>query len=209
MKTLKEALEWRYANEFESGRTIPENELKQIVEVGNLMPTGFGLQPVHLVVVQDPKTKELLLPASYNQKMVKESSATVVLAVRTNINPALIAEYIERIEKIRGLPKGAAEGFQKSIEGFASRLGAEGVIAWAKRQSYIVLGGIIAQASLLGIDSHGMEGFDPAQYDEILKLGAKNLTSSVVVNLGYRAKNDNPLMQKKVRHSLAHFHTVV
>jgi nitroreductase len=41
-------------------------------------------------------------------------------------------------------------------------------------------------AALLGIDAFPMEGFDRAQYDEILGLKKQGYASAVIATLGYR-----------------------
>ena len=44
-----------------------------------------------------------------------------------------------------------------------------------------------------------MEGFIPEKYDEVLGLKEKNLSSVLVLPVGYRAKDDIMTKQKKVR----------
>ena len=43
-------------------------------------------------------------------------------------------------------------------------------------------------AALLGVDAGPMDGFAPAGVDEALGLRAKNLSSSALLALGYRAE---------------------
>jgi len=54
-----------------------------------------------------------------------------------------------------------------------------------------------------------MEGFDRAQYDEILGLKARGLASAVIATVGYRASTDKYANAPKVRFSkeqvFAHF----
>ena len=70
---------------------------------------------------------------------------------------------------------------------------------WATKQAYLALGGMIAAASLLGIDNHAAEGFAPEQYDAILGLAEKKLHAVVLLALGYRAKDDEWQHYAKVR----------
>ena len=71
--------------------------------------------------------------------------------------------------------------------------------AWARNQAYIALGNLLTSAALLGIDACPMEGFDRAQYDEILGLKAKGYSSAVIATLGYRASTDKYAEAAKVR----------
>jgi len=54
-------------------------------------------------------------------------------------------------------------------------------------------------AALLGIDACPMEGFDRAQYDEILGLNAQGYASAVIATVGYRAETDPSANAPKVR----------
>jgi hypothetical protein len=47
-----------------------------------------------------------------------------------------------------------------------------------------------------------MEGFLPEKYDEVLNLKGKNLTSVLVLPVGYRAKDDFMKDEKKVRKNI-------
>jgi nitroreductase/dihydropteridine reductase len=81
----------------------------------------------------------------------------------------------------------------------AGRSDAE-IDAWTKSQAYIALGVMIETASLLEVDNGPMEGFDPAKVDEILGLKAKNLTSTLLLALGYR--DEHAPVRPKSRRSM-------
>jgi nitroreductase len=61
------------------------------------------------------------------------------------------------------------------------------------------LGNLLTSAALLGIDACPMEGFNRAQFDEILGLPQKGLASAAVATLGYRATTDKYAALAKVR----------
>ena len=71
--------------------------------------------------------------------------------------------------------------------------------AWARNQTYIALGTLLASAAFLGIDACPMEGFDRAQYDEILGLKNQGYGSTAIATLGYRAATDKYAEMAKVR----------
>ena len=52
---------------------------------------------------------------------------------------------------------------------------------------------------MLEIDSCPMEGFVPQEYDRLLGLAERQLKSTVVLPIGYRADDDKAQHQKKVR----------
>jgi nitroreductase len=74
----------------------------------------------------------------------------------------------------------------------------------AARQAYIAFGVALTAAAFEEVDATPMEGFDPAQVDEILGLRAKGLRSVTLMPLGYRAAEGDWLKgAAKVRKSMA------
>ena len=70
---------------------------------------------------------------------------------------------------------------------------------WNKNQAYLALGNLLTVCALENIDSCPMEGFVPDKYDEILDLDSRNLTSVLVLPVGFRAEDDYMKDLKKVR----------
>lgn len=202
-QTLNQALSWRYAtNQFDVTKKVSEENLTSILEAGNLMPTAYGLQPFRLIVIADQAVKESLIEHSYGQKHIAENSHLIVLAARTDIDEAMIAEYTARIEAVRNLPVGTTDGFKSMMVGDLTNRSEDARLVWAQKQSYIALGGMMAAASLLEVDNHALEGFNAAAYNEVLGLTALNLTATTLLALGYRDDADASQHYAKVRLTL-------
>jgi nitroreductase / dihydropteridine reductase len=201
--TLTDALAWRYAtNEFDTSKEVSATDLEAILNAGNLMPTAYGLQPFRFIVITDKALKEKLVAHSYGQKHVADNSHLVVLAARTDIDEAMISEYTARIEATRNLAAGTTDGFKGMMVGALTGLTPEARLVWAQKQAYIALGGMMAEASLLSVDNHALEGFDPSAYNEVLGLDAQNLSATVLLALGYRSENDANQHYTKVRRTM-------
>lgn len=200
---LNKALKWRYAvNQFDATKKISDEALQAILEAGNLMPTAYGLQPFSFVVVSDQATKDALVEHAYGQKHVAQNSHLIVIAARTDVDEAFVAEYTHRIETIRELPAGSTDGYKAVMVGdIVARSEAERLV-WAKRQSFLALGGMMAAASLMEIDNHALEGFNPTAFDDVLGLKDKNLTATVLLALGYRSETDEWQHYAKVRRDI-------
>jgi nitroreductase len=200
MQNLNDALRWRYAvNQFDTEKKVAEEDLESILAAGNLMPTAYGLQPFRFVVISDSATKEALVPYSYGQRHVAENSHLIVLAARTDMDEAAINEYVSRIESVRGLTPGSVDGFKQMMVNDITNRTPEARLAWAQKQAYIALGGMMAAASLLKVDNHALEGFDPAGYNNVLGLEKENLHATVILALGYRSTDDAWQHYAKVR----------
>lgn len=199
-QTITQALSWRYAtNEFDTAKKVSDEVLTTILEAGNLMPTAYGLQPFRIIVIENQQTKDALVEHSYGQKHVAENSHLIVLAARTDIDEAMIAEYTARIETTRNLPTGTVDGYKAMMIGDLTNRSDEARLMWAQKQTYLALAGMMAAASMVEVDNHALEGFNPAAFNEVLGLSDMNLTATTLLALGYRSESDQNQHYAKVR----------
>jgi nitroreductase len=198
-----EILQWRYATKkFDTSRDLPPEDLNYILQAGNLTATSFGLQPFGIVVVTDTQKKEALREAAYGQKHVAENSALLVLCARTDVDADFVAEFTARLEHIRDLEAGAADSYKDTMVGSIEHRSPEEILTWSQKQAYIVLGTMMVSAGEKQVDGCPMEGFDPAQFDEILGLEQHNLPATNLLALGYRSAEDTTQHDAKVRRDL-------
>ena len=199
MNTL-ESLNWRYATKkFDANRTLTDVQVDQLLEAGNLAASSYGLQPYKLLVIKNQDLQDQLVAHSYNQRQVADASHVIVIAARTDVNADYISAYSDRVEKTRGLDAGTMDASKDVMLGTIGKLSPEDLFQWSAKQTYIVLGTMMAAAAQMEIDTCPMEGFVPDKYDELLDLESKNLRSVLVLPVGYRAKDDATQHQKKVR----------
>lgn len=194
-------LNWRYATkQFDSQRKISPETWSALEDALVLSPSSGGLQPWAFFVVNDPAVREKLLPASYGQTQVTQASHLVVFAAKTNFDEADVDAHLERTAQLRGIPLESLAPFRAMlVGGIVNAMDQTTRQGWAARQAYIALGNLLTSAALLGIDACPMEGFVPAQYDEILGLTEKELSTAVICTLGYRAEADAYASLPKVR----------
>ncbi len=198
--SLLDSLKWRYAVKKMNGTKIPAEKLDTIIEATRLAPSGFGLTPYSIIVVEDEETRKKLLPAFYNQAQVVDGSAVIVFAAWNTISEKEIAEYMQEIAAERGVAVDTLNDFSGAINGSFKNKTPEQARVWADKQAYLALGFALVAAAAEEIDATPMEGFKPDAVDEILGLTALGLHSAVAVTLGYRdAANDYLSGAKKVR----------
>jgi nitroreductase len=198
--SLLDSLKWRYAVKKMNGTNIPAEKLNTIIEATRLAPSGFGLTPYSIIVIEDEDTRKKLLPAFYNQAQVVDGSAVIVFAAWNTISEKEIADYMQEIAEERGVAVDTLKDFSGAINGSFKNKTAEQARVWADKQAYLALGFTLIAAAAEEIDATPMEGFKPDAVDEILGLTALGLHSAVAVTLGYRdAANDYLSGAKKVR----------
>ena len=198
---LLEQLNWRYATkQFDPNRKISTSDWTTLEEALRLTPSSGGLQPWKFTVVTDPAVRAKLVPVSYGQEKVQTASHLVVFAAKNNFSEADVDAHIKHVAEVQGVPVESLAQLRGMLVGGIVKSQDEAARnAWARNQAYIALGNLLTSAALLGIDACAMEGFDRAQYDEILGLKAKGYSSAVIATLGYRLPTDKYASAPKVR----------
>ncbi len=188
--SLIDDLKWRYAAKKLNGEKVSEEKLNAILDAIQLTPSSFGLQPYTVLVISDPEVKAKLLPASYGQTQIVDSSHLIVFAAWTNVTQEQIDTFIADTATKRSLPLEALNDYKAYLSGSVASKTVEEKALWAAKQTYIALGIGLAAAAEQQVDATPMEGFVPAQYDEILGLTEQGLTATLVLPLGYRHEGD-------------------
>jgi nitroreductase len=200
-ETLINQLNWRYATkQFDPAKKISAADWTTLETALQLTPSSGGLQPWKFIVVTDPAVRAKLLPASYGQAQINDASHLVVFAAKNNLNEADVDAHIKHIAEVQGAPIEALAPLRGMLVGGIVKAQDESARnAWARNQVFIALGNLLTSAALLGIDACPMEGFDRAQYDEILGLKTKGFAAAVIATLGYRLPTDKYASAPKVR----------
>lgn len=185
---LQEKLNWRYATKkMDAAKAVPQAKVDRILEAANLAPTSSGLQPFEIIVVTNPEVKARLSAAAYGQAQIVDGSHVLVFAAWDNYTPERIDAVIAQTHAQRGTPLEALNAYYDGLKAQYLPRTAEVNYQHAARQAYIAFGVALTAAAFEAVDSTPMEGFDPAQVDEILGLREKGLRSVTLMPLGYRA----------------------
>ncbi len=197
--SLLQDLQWRYATKKMNGTSVSDEQLDAVLEATRFAASSYGLQPYTIVVVDNQEIKDKLMAAAYGQAQVGSSSHLLVFAVPLQITEADIQAFVDNIAATRHLPAAAMDGYKAMMVNTVGKLPAEQQQVWSAKQAYIALGTALAAAANNRIDACPMEGFDAAQFDEILGLAELKLKSVVIMALGFRADGDAAPHFPKVR----------
>ncbi|MCD8405140.1 NAD(P)H-dependent oxidoreductase [Tenacibaculum dicentrarchi] len=202
MNTI-ENLKWRYAvKKFDENKSLSETQIIALKEAFNLTASSYGLQPVKMVVLQNKEIQQQLVAHSWNQPQVAQASHVLVLCIPKEYDIKNIDTYFSLVKETRNTPDEILAPFKKMLTDSISNKTQEELAIWNKNQAYIALGNLMTVAANEKIDSCPMEGFIPQKYDEILGLDKHNLTSVLVLPVGFRAEDDYMKDLKKVRKNI-------
>ena len=200
---LVEQLQWRYATKkFDTDSTLSKEVLKTLKEAFSLTASSYGLQPIKMIVIQDKKLREQLIPHAYGQRQVADSSHLLVICIQKNYGIKDVENYFELVKKVRNTPEKILIPYKENLMNTFSKLTKEDINQNSKSQAYLALGNLLTVCASLQIDSCPMEGFKPNKFDEILKLDKQNLQSVLLLPIGKRANDDQMAALKKVRKPL-------
>lgn len=199
---ILKVLNWRYATKkFDPNLKISDQTWEALEQSLRLAPSSFGLQPWAFFVVRNPELRQQIQEAAWGQSQVTEASHLVVLAIKKGVDAGDVDPYVEYMAEVRDTKRENLEGLENMIKGFLDEppypLDPD---AWSTRQVYIALGFFLYSAAMLGVDTCPMEGFVPAQVNELLGLPDKGYSAVVLCTAGYRAADDKYADKAKVRY---------
>jgi nitroreductase len=195
---------WRYATKkFDATKKISAEDLNTLKEAVRLSASSYGLQLYKVLIIENPELRAQLLPAAYGQTQITDASHLFVFANQTNVGNTEIDAYLKNASEIRELPIEALAGYGDFMKGTINPMPEDAKNIWTSKQTYLALGNLLNAAAELNIDSTPMEGFNAAQFNEILGLDKLNLNAAVVAPVGYRHEEDASQHYKKVRKSNA------
>ena len=203
MADILSLLNWRYATKkMDPAKTVPAEKVEKILEAIRLTASSSGLQPYQVLVVTDPALKAQIRQVAWDQSQVTDTSHLLVFAAWDDYSKERINSMFDLVNAERGYINEGFEAYRQKLLGWYPNRTPEENFEHAARQAYIGLGSALIAAAAEGVDSTPMEGFEPAQVDEILGLAQLGLRSVLMLPLGYRAGEGDWLQgQKKVRRS--------
>lgn len=198
--SLIDALQWRYAAKRMNGKKVDASKIDALLSAIQLSASGFGLQPYQILVIENEELKSKIQPAAFNQPQVVESSHLLVFAAWNQVTEEKIDSFMQLVSNTRTIPVANLKGYKDAIAGALLSRSVEDQVKWMDKQVYLAMGTALAAAAKLEIDTTPMEGFNPAQVDEILNLKEKGLHSVLMMAVGERDESaDFMANAKKVR----------
>ena len=195
-----ESLKWRYAvKKFNSEKKLSSHQINTLKEAFNLTATSYGLQPLKLIVIQNKTIQKELVPHSWNQLQVEDASHLLVICIPKKYDKKEVETYFNLVQKIRNTEDKIINPFKKFLTEEIEKKTQDELFIWNKNQAYLALGNLLTVCALEKIDACPMEGFIPKNYDEVLSLDEQNLTSVLVLPVGFRAEDDYMKDLKKIR----------
>jgi nitroreductase len=202
MSTFLENQNWRYATKkFDSTKKISTEDLNTLKEAIRLSSSSYGLQLYKVFIVENPDLRAKIQPAAWGQSQIVDASHLIVFANQTTVTDEDIDGYLKNVAQTRNIPETALLGYGDFMKGGIGAKSDDEKENWTSKQTYLALANLLNAAAELKIDVTPMEGFVPAQVNEILGFNDLGLNASLIAPIGYRSEEDATQHQRKVRKS--------
>ena len=170
------AFNFRHATkEFDSTKTVSDEDINFILKTAQLSPSSFGFEPWHFIVVQDKELRELLKPVAWGAPLKLDTASHFILGLAMKAPMVKHdAEYIMHMMKdVKQLPQEVIDMYSTFYREFQERdfdLDSDKkLFDWSSKQTYIALGNMMTAAALTGIDSCPIEGFHQEKAEALLQ----------------------------------------
>jgi len=200
MTNIIDSLNWRYACKlFDNTKKVSKEDLEEIIEAFRLSTSAFWIQPWKLIVIENQEIKDSLVEYSWNQPQINTCSHLLVLCRLTEIDDNLVDRYIEKMSEVRETSKEELSWYEQRVKSYINDLSEDWKEYFSTKQVFIALWNLIPVLAIKKIDSCAMAWIINSEYDRILNLKEKWLSSVAVLPIWYRSEDDKYAKLKKVR----------
>ncbi len=180
---LKLITERRSITFFDPNREIPDELIKEVLEVSATAPSGYNLQPWEVIVVKDKNKKKELMEICYNQKKVEEASANIVLIANTRAGFEHVDKVLQSWEELGYIRPEAKEALKEQI--ITGWQDPQRALRKAVRDAALFGMTIMITARAYGLETHPMEGYDEQKLKNFLGIEDYKVIPMVIA-IGYK-----------------------
>lgn len=157
---------------YDSEVKISREEMKDILQLASLAPSGANLQPWRFLVIDSQELKQKLLPIANSQQQVIEASA--VIAILGDLEGYKLAEKVYGMAVDAGyMPEETAKSFVERYQRLFASMSPENVLRKVFIDSGLVSMQLMLVARAKGYDTVPMGGFDQVKFVEAFDIPAR------------------------------------
>lgn len=160
METIETIKQRRSINFFQPDQKLSDEKLRELLEIANLAPSSFNLQPWKVIAVRHPEKKKILKKCAFDQPKVEEASAVLIMVA----DPKGVEENIDRVldswqelgymkPEMRENNKGMAKNLYGELDSLKRKF-------FAVKNAALFAMNLMIAAKGLGLETHPMDGFN-------------------------------------------------
>lgn len=170
---------------YKTGVTIPESEIRSMIEMATEAPSSWNLQHWKFLIIDEEEKKETLQQIAYGQKQVKECSVVIAVLGDMEANEHADRIFGEGVDK--GLITEAVK--EKIVNGINGAYNGGGTFARdeAFLNASLAAMQLMLSARGLGYDTCPMGGFDRKAFMETFRV-PERYAPVMLLTVGVRAE---------------------
>ncbi len=180
---LKLITERRSITFFDPAREVPDELIKEILEISATAPSGYNIQPWEVIVVKDKEKKRKLKDICYGQQKVEDASANLVLIANTRAGFEHVDRVLQSWIELGYIKPEAKENLKSQI--IAGWQDPHKAFRKAVRDTALFGMTIMIVARAYGLETHPMEGYDETKLKEFLQIEDHKVVPMVIA-IGYK-----------------------
>ena len=202
---LRYIKERRSITYFDPDREVPDEVIKEILNIAALAPSGYNLQPWEVIVVKSKEKKRKLKEICYGQQKVEDASANIVIVANLRAAEEHVDRVLDSWVELGYLKKEEREPLRERIlSGWKSP---ERRKRKAIRDSAFFAMCVMIVARYFGLETHPMEGFDEVKLKKFLGIG-KDKVVPLIIAIGYKHP-EKELLPRAYRFTFEEFGKIV
>jgi nitroreductase len=157
----------RSINFFDNNFELPDDKLRELIELANLAPSSMNLQPWKVIAVRTPERKKALREVASNQPKVEEASAVLIIIADPELlemnMEAVLSSSVELgyiMEESKEKSKAGALRNYREPDSLRRKI-------WAVKNASLFAMSVMFTAKALGLESHPMDGFDEEKVKQV------------------------------------------
>ncbi|MFC3931426.1 NAD(P)H-dependent oxidoreductase [Streptococcus dentapri] len=210
-KQVRAAFDHRVAVRIYNDQDISKEDMEYILDTAWLSPSSIGLEGWRFVVLgrkQIAKHRKALKVLAWGaQSQLDTTSHLVLLLAEKNVR--YDSESVKESLLRRGISQGENLDMRLNLyktfqeENMKIADNPRAVWDWAAKQTYIAMGNMMTAASMIGIDSCPIEGFDYDKVNAYLAeagiINSEKESIASMISFGYRLKDPKHPRSRKPR----------
>uniref|UniRef100_A0A7C4W7R1 Nitroreductase family protein n=1 Tax=Desulfatirhabdium butyrativorans TaxID=340467 RepID=A0A7C4W7R1_9BACT len=187
----------RAINFFDPDRGVDTDLIRRMIEMASKVPSSFNLQPWNVILVTDPKEKQILRKLAWDQPKVSEAPVVmIVLADRDGWkagHPTAERNFQEMVHAGSMKPE-QKDWFHSACTSLYGQT-PEKQQAFANKNTGFFAMTLMFAAKHLGLDTHPMDGFDIEGVRKAFAI-PEHFWIPLLLAVGYPKPDFNPLPPK-------------
>ncbi|HEY9868389.1 MAG TPA: nitroreductase family protein [Candidatus Obscuribacterales bacterium] len=187
---LTQVVQRRRATPSFKGEPVPDDVLRELLELATLAPSGYNLQPWRFIVVRDAEKRKKLRAAAMKQPKVEEAPVVIIACGHTAAWRSGDLEEMIALGQQFGTVENS-EAADRIRRNAARYLESVDINVWVTRQTMIALTHLMLLAEAYGLDTAPMEGFWEDKVKEAFGI-PHDVRVIALLAIGYAQEPDKP-----------------